>query len=83
MQPLALQCRAGRLGGEGLAAGGQDLLLMDVTPLTLSIETVGNGSPSDRPQLHHSHPVFQIFTTRRAVQAQLKSKVLQGEQGSS
>ena len=28
-------------GGEGLAAGGQDLLLMDVTPLTLSIETVG------------------------------------------
>ena len=38
---LGAAVQGGRLGGEGLAAGGQDLLLMDVTPLTLSIETVG------------------------------------------
>ena len=30
---LGAAVQGGRLGGEGLAAGGQDLLLMDVTPL--------------------------------------------------
>src|SRR5699024_1932019 len=37
---LGAAVQAGRLGGE-MISGGQDLLLLDVTPLTLSIETVG------------------------------------------
>ena len=34
---LGAAVQGGRLGGEVLAAGGENLLLMDVTPLTLSI----------------------------------------------
>jgi molecular chaperone DnaK (HSP70) len=44
--------QAGVLGGDV-----KDILLLDVTPLTLSIETLGRcGDPVDRAQHDHPHP---------------------------
>ncbi len=44
--------QAGVLGGEV-----KDILLLDVTPLTLSVETLGGvATPADRAQHHHPHP---------------------------
>ena len=44
--------QAGVLGGEV-----KDILLLDVTPLTLSVETLGGvATPDDRAQHHHPHP---------------------------
>ena len=44
--------QAGVLGGEV-----KDILLLDVTPLTLSIETLGGvATPADRAQHHHPDP---------------------------
>lgn len=77
---LGAALQAGRLGGEMLAGPGEGLLLMDVTPLTLSIETVGGVATKiiDRnttiPTRHS-----QIFTTAAPFQTAVDIKVLQGE----
>lgn len=77
---LGAAVQGGRLGGEGLAAGGQDLLLMDVTPLTLSIETVG-GVATHLIDRNSTIPTWysKIFTTAAPFQSTVEIKVLQGE----
>ena len=46
----------GKLAG-ATGAAAQGLVLMDVTPLTLSIETLGGvATPLDHPQQHDPHP---------------------------
>ncbi|MBP3657320.1 MAG: Hsp70 family protein, partial [Clostridia bacterium] len=78
--------QAGKLtipqGGSGLSVASpvQDIILMDVTPLSLSIETVGGVATKliDRnttiPARHS-----QIFTTAAPFQTAVDIKVLQGE----
>ena len=77
---LGAAVQGGRLGGEGLVAGGQDLLLMDVTPLTLSIETVG-GVATHLIDRNSTIPTrySKIFTTAAPFQSTVEIKVLQGE----
>ena len=77
---LGAAVQGGRLGGEGLTAGGQDLLLMDVTPLTLSIETVG-GVATHLIDRNSTIPTrySKIFTTAAPFQSTVEIKVLQGE----
>ena len=70
---------SGRLeGASGTAAQG--LVLMDVTPLTLSIETLGGVST---PLITRNSMIptrkSQIFTTARAFQTTVEVNVLQGE----
>ena len=71
-----------RSGGAGLStdAPGAGLLLLDVTPLTLSIETQGNVATPliDRNTTLPAH-YSQIFTTASPFQTQVEIKVLQGE----
>ena len=67
-------------GGAGSTAAGSEILLLDVTPLTLSIETVGDvASPivlrNTTLPAHYS----QIFTTTSPLQTQVEINVLQGE----
>ncbi len=76
---------AGRtlLGGGKLAATGaaaQGLVLMDVTPLTLSIETVG-GVATHLIDRNCTIPTrfSKIFTTAAPFQNTVEIKVLQGE----
>ncbi|MDO5547610.1 MAG: molecular chaperone DnaK [Eubacteriales bacterium] len=59
---------------------GKDLLLMDVTPMTLSIETVG-GVATHLIERNTPIPtrVSQIFTTASLLQRSVEIKVLQGE----
>lgn len=77
---LGAAVQGGRLGGEQLAAGGQDLLLMDVTPLTLSIETIG-GVATHLIDRNSTIPTrySKIFTTASPFQSTVEIKVLQGE----
>ena len=77
---LGAAVQGGRLGGESLAAGGQDLLLMDVTPLTLSIETVG-GVATHLIERNATIPTrfSKVFTTAAPFQSTVEIKVLQGE----
>lgn len=59
---------------------GKDLLLMDVTPMTLSIETVGGVATH---LIERNTPIptrfSKIFTTAGAFQRTVEIKVLQGE----
>ena len=77
---LGAAVQGGRLGGEVLAAGGESLLLMDVTPLTLSIETVG-GVATHLIERNSTIPTrfSKIFTTAAPFQSTVEIKVLQGE----
>ena len=60
---LGAAVQAGRLGGEMLSGPGEDLLLMDVTPLTLSIEDRRRrGNAFDRAQLHDPDAVQQRYS---------------------
>ena len=72
--------QGGKLSGDVSAMGSYDVLLLDVMPLTLSIETVGGvATPlSDRnTTIPTSHS--QVFTTSSNFQTQVKINVLQGE----
>lgn len=77
---LGAAVQGGRLGGEQLTAGGESLLLMDVTPLTLSIETVG-GVATHLIERNSTIPTrySKIFTTAAPFQSTVEIKVLQGE----
>ena len=77
---LGAAVQAGRLGGEMLSGPGEDLLLMDVTPLTLSIETVG-GVATHLIERNSTIPTrfSKVFTTAAPFQNTVQIKVLQGE----
>jgi molecular chaperone DnaK len=77
---LGAAVQGGRLGGETLCAGGEGLLLMDVTPLTLSVETVG-GVATHLIERNSTIPTrfSKIFTTASPFQSTVEIKVLQGE----
>ncbi len=76
---LGAAVQAGRLGGEALTAG-ESLLLLDVTPLTLSIETVG-GVATHLIARNSTIPTrySRVFTTAAPFQSTVEIKVLQGE----
>ena len=69
-----------KLSGNQLVLSGFDVLLMDVTPLTLSIETVGGIST---PLIERNTTIpcskSQIFTTAANFQTSVEINVLQGE----
>ena len=77
---LGAAVQAGRLGGQALAGAGEDLLLMDVTPLTLSIETLG-GVATHLIERNATIPTrfSKVFTTAAPFQSTVEIKVLQGE----
>ena len=67
-------------GGNGLQSGGNEILLLDVTPLSLSIETVGGVATrlinrNTTLSVHYS----QIFSTAANFQTTVEIHVLQGE----
>lgn len=72
--------QGGKLGGEITTGTAAELILMDVTPLSLSIETVGGVATKiiDRnttiPTRHS-----QVFSTAGNFQTSVEIKVLQGE----
>lgn len=69
-----------KLTGNPLVLGGYDVLLMDVTPLTLSVETMGGVSTpiiTRNTTIPCSHS--QIFTTSANFQTSVEINVLQGE----
>lgn len=72
--------QGGKLGGEITTGTASELILMDVTPLSLSIETVGGVATKiiDRnttiPTRHS-----QVFSTAGNFQTSVEIKVLQGE----
>ena len=74
---LGASVQGGKLAGE---AGLNEILLMDVTPLSLSIETVGGIAT----KLIHKNATIptrysQVFTTAGNFQTAVEIKVLQGE----
>ena len=75
----ALLQGGGKLAGASGAAA-QGLVLMDVTPLTLSIETLGGVAT---PLITRNSMIptrkSQIFTTARPMQTSVEINVLQGE----
>lgn len=77
---LGAAVQGGKLGGEITSGTAAELILMDVTPLSLSIETVGGVATKiiDRnttiPTRHS-----QIFSTAGNFQSSVEIKVLQGE----
>ncbi|MGN1275790.1 MAG: molecular chaperone DnaK [Floccifex sp.] len=72
--------QGGKLSGDLTAMGQYDVLLLDVTPLTLSIETVG-GVATPLIERNTTIPTShsQIFTTSANFQTQVEINVLQGE----
>lgn len=66
--------------GNSLATRGQEILLLDVTPLSLSIETLG-GVATRIVERNTTLPAHysQVFTTAAAFQSSVEIHVLQGE----
>lgn len=78
---LGAAIQAGKLSVEMVLYGDtNDILLLDVTPLTLSIETVGGVATPLIPR-NSTIPISesQIFTTSANFQTQVEINVLQGE----
>ena len=77
---LGAAVQGGKLGGEITAGNAAEIILMDVTPLSLAIETVGGIATKiiDRnttiPTRHS-----QVFSTAANFQTSVEIKVLQGE----
>ena len=76
---LGAAIQGGKLGGEITTGNAAEIILMDVTPLSLSIETVGGVAQIiDRnttiPTRHS-----QVFSTAANYQTSVEIKVLQGE----
>ena len=74
---LGAAIQGGKIAGE---AGLNEILLMDVTPLSLSIETAG-GVATRLIERNSTIPTrySQIFTTAMNFQTTVEIKVLQGE----
>ncbi|MFQ6792794.1 MAG: molecular chaperone DnaK [Thomasclavelia sp.] len=72
--------QGGKLSGDVSTTGNFDVLLLDVTPLTLSVETVG-GVATPLIERNTTIPTShsQIFTTSANFQTQVEINVLQGE----
>ena len=72
--------QGGKLSGDIAATGNFDVLLLDVTPLTLSIETMG-GVATPLIERNTTVPTShsQNFTTSANFQTQVEINVLQGE----
>lgn len=77
---LGAGIQGGKLTGDVSVMGGFDVLLLDVTPLTLSIETVG-GVATPLITRNTTIPIShsQVFTTSGNFQTQVEINVLQGE----
>lgn len=75
---LGAAIQGGKLSGDSSSAA--ELLLLDVTPLTLSIETVG-GVATRLIERNSTIPCrkSQVFSTAMAYQSSVEIKVLQGE----
>lgn len=71
---------ANAAAGNSLATRGQEILLIDVTPLSLSIETLG-GVATRIVERNTTLPAHysQVFTTAAAFQSSVEIHVLQGE----
>ena len=77
---LGASIQGGKLSGDVSTTGNFDVLLLDVTPLTLSIETIG-GVATPLIERNTTIPTShsQIFTTSANFQTQVEINVLQGE----
>lgn len=72
--------QGGKLGGEITTGNAAEIILMDVTPLSLSIETVG-GVATRLIERNTTIPArhSQVFSTAGNFQTSVEIKVLQGE----
>ena len=77
---LGAAVQGGKLGGEITTGNAAEIILMDVTPLSLSIETVGGVATKiiDRNTTIPTR-VSQVFSTAANYQTSVEIKVLQGE----
>ncbi len=77
---LGAAVQGGKLGGEITTGAASEIILMDVTPLTLSIETVG-GVATKLIERNTTIPArhSQIFSTAAHNQTSVDINVLQGE----